>query len=73
MVINIAGRIYLFRRNLFCEFWSSKGSRKNNLAELVLRLGSDLADPNEQNHNNSEYFEDFASEASTKDGPKLRC
>ncbi len=31
----------------------AEGSRKNNLAELALRFGSDLADPKEQNHGNS--------------------
>jgi hypothetical protein len=31
----------------------TKGLRKNNLAELTLRFGSDLADPIEQNHRNS--------------------
>ncbi len=30
-----------------------KGSRKNKFAELVLRFGSDLADPIEQNRRNS--------------------
>jgi len=44
------------------EYWSStsgKGSRKNNLAELALRFGSDLADPIEQNHRNSWLFRGF--------------
>ena len=36
-----------------------KGSRKNNLAELALRFGSDLADPIEQNHRNSWLFRGF--------------
>jgi hypothetical protein len=36
-----------------------QGSRKNNLAESALRLGSDLADPKEQNHKNSELFRGF--------------
>jgi hypothetical protein len=36
-----------------------KGSRKNNLAELALRFGLDLADPKEQNHRNSELFRGF--------------
>jgi len=37
----------------------TKGSRKNNLAELALRFGSGLADPREQNHRNSELFRGF--------------
>ena len=34
----------------------TKGSRKNNFAELALRFGSGLADPKEQNHRNSGLF-----------------
>ena len=37
----------------------SKGSRKNNFAELALRFGSGLADPREQNHRNSWLFRGF--------------
>jgi hypothetical protein len=38
---------------------ASKGSRKNNFAELALRFGSGLADPREQNHRNSWLFRGF--------------
>jgi len=41
------------------SFFNTKGSRKNNFAELALRFGPDLADPKEQNHRNSELFRGF--------------
>jgi hypothetical protein len=40
-----------------------KGSRKNNFAELAFRFGSDLADPREQDHRNSELFRGFCERA----------
>ena len=52
--------LFLFIPDSYVAGWTLvKGSRKNNLAELALRLGLDLADPKEQNHKNSELFRGF--------------
>ena len=57
-VLDIIQYISIIVLGIF-QYKYAKGSRKNNFAELALGFGSDLADPREQNHRNSELFRGF--------------